>query len=152
MTRTSSTYDLSDLGIEVVAEAIRRSEQIAAIERGHPAPRPVAWCADELDNWPSAPDRLLAEFRQFLEGLSDERLAELHAIYWLGRDGTGRAECYPSLLRYARDHLEHGASYLMSKPLANGLRRGRELLGLGVDTGPTGGPAPRSDQSDLENR
>jgi hypothetical protein len=81
---------------------------------------------------------------RYLKSLSDECLAGLYALYRLGEGVSGSArdhvERYSSVyLNAIRPcHREHAAYDLAAKgPLAHGLRRGLERLGLGA--GPGGG-------------
>jgi hypothetical protein len=74
------------------------------------------------------PERV--ELYDYLSQLPDVRMAELHALYWLGGRPSSTARAYDSLYQHALNNLDHGASYLSAKPLGDGLRRGLAKLGL----------------------
>jgi Protein of unknown function (DUF3775) len=108
--------------VDVVLEVIRLADDLAAAERRWKPTGPLT------ESW--LPERN-ALFDQ-LSRLPDERMTELHALYWLGQSSS-TAKGYASLYQYALRNLDHGASYLSAKPLADGLRRGLETLGVAPD-------------------
>jgi hypothetical protein len=104
--------------IDVVHEVIRLADALAAAElRSGPA---------EALHTPRLPEHI-ALF-DYLSQLPDMRMAELHALYWLGGRPSSAARAYYSLYQHALDNLDHGAAYLSAKPLSDALRRGLAKL------------------------
>ena len=114
---------LPDVG--VVHEVIGLADALAAAERQSHAPEVLR------GSW--LPER--TALFDFLSRLPDVRMAELHALYWLGDRPSSTARAYDPLFQHALTNLDDGAYYLRMKPLADGLRRGLEKLGL--DAGPS---------------
>lgn len=73
-----------------------------------------------------------SDLETYLGHLSDEQMAELMALMWLGRvGGLQRASAYPSLVDLASKNLAHAALYLAGKVrLADDLREGLRKLKL----------------------
>ena len=83
------------------------------------------------------------ELLWYLAALDDDHQAQLHALFWMGRDPTARPRHYTQFCEYAltTDLGQDGAAYLAGKgPLGRCLRRGLEKLGLGRDRARPDGP------------
>jgi Protein of unknown function (DUF3775) len=138
MSRTTK-LGLSDLN--VVQEVIRLDDALIVAEQRSNTDEysPEAWSPEAC-----SPER--TALFEYLSGLSDVRMAELHALYWLGNRLSGSPRTYDTLYELAMNNLDHGASYLSGKPLAERLRRGLAKLGLPPDrTAPRSGQDPYPD-------
>jgi hypothetical protein len=119
--------------LDVLTEVLRLIDAVAA-ERalGPPAPRVL-----DLSRTPlKPPTKAETELLWYLAGLDDDHQAQLHALFWIGRDPTARARHYAEQYDCAltTDLGQDGAAYLAAKaPLGRCLRRGLEKLGLGLD-------------------
>lgn len=131
--------------LATVAEVIRLAEAAAA-ERydQRPADYPM-YRGDDLDllfRPEPARDALLAH----LGGLPEETVAGLYALYrlgdrpWTTPAGATRRYRYSYDLAMEPMHRRYGATDLAAKgPLASGLRRGLDQLGLRLEADPAGG-------------
>src|SRR5262249_6230836 len=91
----------------------------------------------------------------YLARLSDDHQAQVHALYWIGRDPTARARHYSPRYHEAlmTDLGQNGAAYLAGKgPLGRYLRRGAEKLGLTLDRGRIAGSQPSPLHPEEPNR
>jgi hypothetical protein len=123
MSRKMKKRGLPDL--DVAYEAIRLDDLlVAASRRSGPG-------GSLRGSW--LPERT-AMF-EYLAGLPDVRMAELHALFWLGNRPSSTARAYDSLYQHALNNLDHGAAYLTGRPLGPDLRRG--LAKLSLPTEPT---------------
>jgi hypothetical protein len=100
------------------------------------------------------PTRAETERLWYLAKLSDDHQAQLHALFWIGRDPTARARHYSPRYHDAvmTDLGQDGAAYLAAKaPLGRYLRRGAEKLGLRLDrarpVGPLDSPLDREERT-----
>jgi hypothetical protein len=119
---------LSDL--DVANKVIRLDDAIVAAER-----RPHSH-GDSPGSWspqPGLPER--TALFDYLSRLPDVRMAELHALFWLGNRPSSTARAYDPLYQHALNNLDHGAAKLTGRPLGPDLQRGPAKLGL--PTGPT---------------
>ncbi len=85
-----------------------------------------------LEDRPNDPSA--AELKSWIDDLNEDEQAELVALFWLGRDGTGADE-FPELLGEARGkRATSAASYLLGSPLlADYLEAGLEMMGVNVN-------------------
>ena len=113
--------------VDVVHEVIRLDDALLAAERRSNA--------TEVLHGPWLPERV--ELYDYLSQLPDVRMAELHAVFWLGNQISRTAWAYDALYQHAMNNLDHGASYLSAKPLGDGLRRGLAKLGFSPDRIPS---------------
>jgi hypothetical protein len=127
--------------VDVVHEVIRLGDALLAAERRS--------TSTDVLRWFQLPERI-ALF-DYLSRLPDVRMAELHAVFWLGNQLSSTARAYESLYQHALNNLDNGASYLSAKPLRDGLRRGLAKLGLSPDritSRPVGNLQPVTHQED----
>ena len=129
MSRMTVTIPLPDS--RILHDVLRLCDCVDAVRARQPAgPRCYCPADDTLDREP----REIADLREHLRVLPDDHQAQIHAIYWIGRDLKAGSEQYPQLHGYAlgTDLGACGAAYLAAKAnLGDGLRRGLEKLGLG---------------------
>jgi hypothetical protein len=118
--------------LEILAEVLRLTDAVDAERALDPPPR----VPDPSRTRLKPPTEAETERLWYLAKLSDDHQAQVHAVYWIGRDPTARARHYS--LRYhdalMTDLRQDGAAYPAAKaPLGRYLRRGAEKLGLGLD-------------------
>jgi len=124
------TAPLPDL--EILTEVLRLTDAVDAERALDPPPRVVDPSRTPL----RPPTRAETERLWYLARLSDDHQAQLHALFWMGRDHTARPRHYAQFCEYAlmTGLGQDGAAYLAGKgPLGAYLRRGLEKLGLGLD-------------------
>jgi hypothetical protein len=120
MSRTTNKPGLPDL--DVVHEVIRLDDALlAAMRRSGPG-------GSLRGDW--SPER--TALFDYLSALPDVRMAELHALFWLGCRPSSTPRAYEWLYEHALENLDHGAGYLTGRPLEEDLRRGLAKLGLPV--------------------
>jgi Protein of unknown function (DUF3775) len=118
MSRMTNKPGLPDL--DVVHEVIRLDDLLVAASR--------RWGPGGSLRGSWLPER--TALFEYLAGLPDVRMAELHALFWLGNRPSSTARAYDPLYQHAMNNLDHGASYLTGRPLGSHLRRGLAKLGL----------------------
>jgi hypothetical protein len=124
--------------LRILGNVIRLFDAVATARARQPA-SPGCYCPadDSLEPEPSEITDLRA--------LPDDHQAQVHAVYWLGRERDGDAEQYDRLYQHAlrTDLGDGGAAYLAAKAnLGDGLRCGLQRLGLvAMTTGPDAGRA-----------
>jgi hypothetical protein len=127
MAMTAPTPDL-----EILAEVLRLTDTVDAERALDPSPRVLDPSRTPL----KPPTRAETDRLWYLARLSDDHQAQIHALYWIGRDPTARARHYSPRYHDAlmTDLGQDGAAYLAGKgPLGAYLRRGLEKLGLDLD-------------------
>ncbi len=128
MSRMTVTIPLPDS--RILHDVLRLCDCVDAVRARQPA-GPGGYCPadDTIDREP----REIADLRDHLRVLPDDHQAQIHAIYWIGRDLKAGADQYAQLHRYAlvTDLGDSGAAYLAGKVnLGDGLRCGLQKLGL----------------------
>jgi Protein of unknown function (DUF3775) len=132
---------LPDAGM--MTEVLRLANVADAARARGPA-RPLVSCPADHDPQPEIEEQ--AGLRAHLVTLSDDQQAQVHAVYWIGRNLTTDATQYSDLYHHAlaTDLGDDGAAYLSEKdPLGECLRRGLEKLG--TDPHASGSPGGRSE-------
>jgi Protein of unknown function (DUF3775) len=111
--------------VAVAHQAIRLADALAAARRR-------STTAEDLAG-PRLPEYVA--LLEHLSRLQDDRdrMAQLHALFWLGSRPSSTARAYDALYQHALANLDLGASYLVAKPLGDALRRGLEKLGRPAD-------------------
>jgi Protein of unknown function (DUF3775) len=130
MSRMTTTL-LPDSGM--MTEVLRLADAADAVRARGPA-TPLVSCPADHDPSPETEEQ--AELRMHLATLSDDQQAQVHAIYWIGRNRTTPATQYSQLYQraLATDLGDAGAGYLGAKDrLGECLRRGLSKLRLSPD-------------------
>jgi hypothetical protein len=115
-------------------EVLRLADAADAVRARGPA-TPLVSCPADHDPRPEIEEQ--ARLRRHLATLTDDQQAQVHAIYWIGRNRTSQAAQYSPLYRHALDTDlgDAGAAYLSEKGfLGDCLRRGLEKLGQDAGT------------------
>jgi hypothetical protein len=118
--------------LDVLTQVLQLTDAVDA-ERALGPPSPVVVDPSKARLKPKTAKQ--AELRLYLAALSDDHQAQIHALFWLGRETPVRAENYENLYEYAltTDLGTAGAGYLTGKAaLGDDLRRGLQKLGLGL--------------------
>jgi hypothetical protein len=119
--------------LDILTEVLRLTDAVDAEQARRPA-LPVVVPASTTLEFPTRKER---ELLIYLAALDDDHQAQLHAIYWIGRDSDARAKHYSRFYEHAltTDLGRDGAAYLVGKPLGKCLRLGPERLGLDPGAG-----------------
>jgi hypothetical protein len=125
--------------LDVLTEVLRLTDAVDVERALDPSPRVLDPSRTPL----RPPTEAETERLWYFARLSDDHQAQLHAVYWIGRDHTARPRHYAQFCEYAltTDLGQDGAAYLAAKaPLGRYLRRGLEKLGLDLDGARPVGP------------